>query len=192
MARGLLIEAPIKINNNSSKKEEKKEKVMKYESVPPQLATPSSLGKNACAAIWEALNPLVADAFALYVKTKNYHWHASGAHYRDYHLLFDEQAEQIFAMIDVIAERVRKLGGLTIHSIKHIHQLQTIPDDDSSFVEPKEMLRRLLEDNKSYAASIRAAHVVCGRHNDVASTSVLEIFLDETERRIWFLFETSK
>jgi starvation-inducible DNA-binding protein len=164
---------------------------MKDSPVSPKLATPSSLGKKACDAISNALNPLVADAFALYVKSKNYHWHLSGPHFRDYHLLFDEQADQIFAMIDVLAERVRKLGGITIHSISEIAQLQSIPDDNDAFVEPKEMLKRLLEGNKNYVASLRDAHKVCEEGNDVATTSILEILIDETERRIWFLYEAS-
>ena len=157
---------------------------------PHQLATPTNLGEKARDALTQAINPLVADAFALYVKTKNFHWHLSGRHFRDYHLLFDEQADQIFAMIDVLAERVRKLGGITLHSISHISQLQTIEDDNDQFVEPREMVRRLLEDNKNYAARMLAAHKVCEDHQDFATTSILEIFIDETERRTWFLFET--
>jgi starvation-inducible DNA-binding protein len=157
---------------------------------PLQLATPTHLGEKARDALSKAINPLVADAFALYVKTKNFHWHLSGHHFRDYHLLFDEQAEQIFAMIDVLAERVRKLGGLTIHSISEISQLQNLEDDNDPFVEPIEMVRRLLADNKNYAAKILAAHKVCDDHNDIATASILEIFMDETERRVWFLYET--
>jgi starvation-inducible DNA-binding protein len=158
--------------------------------IPHQLAASTHLGDKARDAITKVLNPLVADAFALYVKSKNFHWHLSGSHFRDYHLLFDEQADQIFPMIDVLAERVRKLGGITIHSIGHIHQLQQIKDDDDTFVEPIEMVRRLLEDNKNYAVRMRAAHKVCEDHHDYATTSILEIFLDETERRVWFLYET--
>lgn len=164
---------------------------MKKSPLSPKLDVHNNLGPKARDAITAALNPLTADAFALYVKTKNFHWHLSGPHFRDYHLLFDEQADQIFAMIDVLAERVRKLGGITIHSIGHIGQLQTIKDDDDSFVEPKEMLRRLLNDNKKMADNMRAAHKVCEKHEDVASTSILEIFIDETERRAWFLYEAS-
>ena len=155
-----------------------------------KLSTPTDLGSKAQKAITEALNPLIADAFALYVKTKNHHWHVSGSHYHDYHELFDEQASQIFAMIDTLAERIRKLGGTTIRSISHISQLQHITDDNEDFVEPKEMIRRLMEDNKHYAARLRAAHKICDDHNDVSTVSVLEVFLDETERRTWFLFET--
>jgi starvation-inducible DNA-binding protein len=153
------------------------------------LATPTHLGERAREAITKAINPLVADAFALYVKTKNFHWHLSGPHFRDYHLLFDEQADQIFAMIDVLAERVRKLGGLTIHSIGEIQQLQNVKDDNDPFVDPIEMVRRLVDDNKNYAARMFEAHEICAEHQDVATTSVLEVFIDETERRAWFLFE---
>lgn len=156
----------------------------------PKLSTPTSLGEKASKAITAAVNPLVADAYALYIKTKNFHWHLSGAHFRDYHLLFDEQADQIFAMTDVLAERVRKLGGLTIHSIGEIGQLQRIKDDNDAYVTPKEMVRRLMEDNKNLADWMREAHQVCSDHNDVATTSILEVFIDETERRTWFLFET--
>lgn len=162
---------------------------MKGDSVPSNLAVPNHLGTKARDAITPVINPLVADAFALYVKTKNFHWHMSGSHYRDYHLLFDEQADQIFAMIDVLAERVRKLGGLTIHSIKQIGQLQRVKDDDDKFIEPREMLKRLLDENKQLAARMLAAHKVCEKHDDVATASILEVFIDETERRAWFLFE---
>lgn len=163
--------------------------MMTSSKIPAQLATPTNLGEEATRAITAAINPLVADAFALYVKTKNFHWHLSGPHFRDYHLLFDEQAEQIFAMIDVLAERVRKMGGLTIHSIGQISQLQTIKDDDEEFVPAKEMVRRLMEDNKNYSERILKAHQVCEEHEDFATTSLLEVFLDETQRRTWFLFE---
>lgn len=155
-----------------------------------KLTTPNDLGDKARHAVTEVINPLVADAFALFVKTKNFHWHVSGSHYRDYHLLLDEQATQIFAMIDVLAERVRKLGGTTIRSIGHISRLQSIKDDDDVFVEPKEMIRRLMKDNKEYADRMRGAHEVCDQYNDVATASFLEQFIDETERRTWFLFET--
>ena len=162
---------------------------MKDKNTAPKLATPSDLGEEACASISKALNPLVADAFALYIKTKNFHWHMSGPHFRDYHLLLDEQADQIFAMIDVLAERVRKIGKTTIHSIQEIGELKTIKDDNDSFVEAKEMLHRLLNDNKQFRDNMRKAHQIAGDQNDSATTSILEIFLDETERRIWFLFE---
>ena len=158
--------------------------------VPQQLGTPSDLAPEAARVISEAVNPLVADAFALYVKTKNYHWHMSGSHYRDYHLLLDEQADQIFAMTDVLAERVRKLGGTTIRSIGHVARLQQVEDDDAEFVAPLDMLRHLVEDNKNFAARQRAAHEVCDEQRDVATASLLETFIDETERRTWFLYET--
>jgi len=157
---------------------------------PSKLTTPSDLGAKGRHAIEETINPLVADAFALFVKTKNYHWHVSGSHYRDYHLLLDEQANQIFAMIDILAERIRKLGGTTIRSIGHISNLQGIRDDNEAYVVPKEMIRRLMEDNKTFAAHMRKAHKICNDYNDVATASVLEVFIDETERRTWFLYET--
>lgn len=155
-----------------------------------KLATPNDLGSRERQEVAEVINPLVADAFALFVKTKNYHWHMSGSHYRDYHLLLDEQAAQIFAMIDVLAERVRKLGGLTIHSVSEISKLQNVKDDNDHFVEPKVMLRRLMEENEAYAERMRNAHEICDKCNDVATASFLEVFIDETERRTWFLFET--
>jgi len=157
---------------------------------PRQLATPNDLGTEAAAAIAEALNPLVADAFALYLKTKNFHWHMSGSHYREYHLLLDEHADQIFAMTDVLAERVRKLGAPTLRSIGHVARLQRVADDDREFVDPLDMLTELVNDEKAFASRQRAAHEVCDRHGDVASASLLENFIDETERRTWFLYET--
>jgi len=157
--------------------------------VPSQLATMTDLTPRAVQAVTEAVNPLIADAFALYVKTKNFHWHLSGSHFRDYHLLFDEHAEAIFASIDVMAERVRRVGGTTIRSISHISQLQTIEDDNNDFVSSGEMVKRLMEDNAHIAKSIRAAIDVCDKHNDHATSNELETILDETERRKWFLFE---
>lgn len=154
------------------------------------LATPTDLNPKGTAAIAQAINPLIADAFALYVKTKNYHWHMSGSHYRDYHLLLDEQANQILAMIDVLAERVRKIGSTTLHSISHISQLQQIKDDNNDYVPPKDMLGNLLNDNKAYAARIRQAHGICDQYEDIATASFLEVFVDETEKRTWFLYET--
>jgi starvation-inducible DNA-binding protein len=175
-------------------KDQKESKPMKtgivVTSTPIKLATPTDLGDKAREALTEAINPLVADAFALFVKTKNYHWHMSGPHYRDYHLLLDEQSDQIFAMIDVLAERVRKLGGTTIRSISQISNLQKVRDDNEAFVEPREMIKRLMDENKDYAIRMRAAHAVCDNYKDVATASVLEVFIDETERRTWFLFET--
>ncbi len=163
---------------------------MQTEKAPMNLAMPNDLNERGRQEISDCLNPLVADAFALYVKTKNFHWHMSGSHFRDYHLLLDEQADQIFAMIDVLAERVRKLGGTTIRSIGHISRLQSIQDDDEVFLEPEKMLQHLMEDNRNYASHMRAAHQVCEKYNDVATNSILETFIDEAERRVWFLFST--
>lgn len=167
-----------------------KKDAAKYSSMAKKLSTPNDLGEDARDAITKVINPIVADALALFVKTKNFHWHVSGPHYRDYHLLLDEQATQILAMVDVLAERVRKLGGITIHSISEIKDLQTISDDNDVFVEPIEMIQRLMKDNSNCAKHMRKAHKVCDEHNDVATASFLEVFIDETERRTWFLFET--
>lgn len=156
------------------------------------LATPTDLSKKGTQAVILELNKLVAGAFALYVKTKNFHWHMSGPHFRDYHVMLDEQADQIFAAIDPLAERVRKLGGKTLRSISHIAELSRIKDDDREFATPLEMLQELVADNKSVAASMRAAHKVCDDNDDVASASILEVYIDETERRTWFLFEASR
>jgi starvation-inducible DNA-binding protein len=156
------------------------------------LATPSELGSEAVKNIGGALNALLADVFALYMKTKNFHWHMSGPHFRDYHLLLDEQGEQIFAMTDDIAERVRKLGGGTIRSIGHIGRLQRLSDNDAEYVDPLDMIAELREDNRALLASMREAHDLCDEENDVATASVLEVWIDETERRIWFLFEISR
>lgn len=160
---------------------------MTKKTISNKLATPNNL--KGCQEICKSINPLVADAFALYVKTKSFHWHMSGSHFRDYHLLLDEQAEQIFAMIDTLAERVRKLGGTTICSIKNISQLQKIKDDEI-ILEPKKMIQHLMRDNKNYADDMMSTHQICTDHNDVATASILEVFIDETERRTWFLFET--
>lgn len=154
------------------------------------LATPSDLSDAGRQEIAVAINPLIADAFALYIKTKNFHWHLSGSHYRDYHLLFDEQATQILAMVDVLAERLRKLGKTTIRSVEHISSLQSIKDDNELAVSAKDMVRRLMEDNKHFTSCMRKAHEICARNNDVGTTSVLEVFIDESERRTWFLYET--
>ena len=163
-----------------------------FQSRPAQkpLATMTDLTQQQVQQITEALNPLVADAFALYVKTKNFHWHMSGSHFREYHHMLDKEGETIFASIDPLAERVRKVGGTTIHSISQISALQTIKDDNDEFVPAGEMLRRLMDDNARYAQKLRSAHEVCERCHDVATTSLLENILDETERRKWFLFET--
>jgi starvation-inducible DNA-binding protein len=164
-------------------------KVMHKDKTPAKLATPSDLKDQGRQAIANALNPLVADAFALYVKTKNFHWHLAGSHFRDYHLLFDEQAEQIFNTIDVLAERVRKLGKTTIRSIGHICRLTNVEDADQEFIDAQKMLKILLQDNRDMVVNMRKARKVCEENGDVATTSILEIFIDETERRVWFLFE---
>jgi starvation-inducible DNA-binding protein len=156
------------------------------------LATPSELGSEAVKNITGALNALLADVFAVYMKTKNFHWHVSGPHFRDYHLLLDEQAGQIFAMTDDIAERVRKVGGITIRSIGHVARLQRLSDNDADFVDPPDMLAELLEDNRAMLAGMREVHDLCDEENDVATASLLENWIDETERRIWFLFETGR
>jgi starvation-inducible DNA-binding protein len=156
------------------------------------LSTPTDLKTDATRDIAAAMNGILADTFALYVKTKNFHWHMSGPHFRDYHLLLDEQADQIFAMTDPIAERVRKLGGLTIRSIGHIARTQRLLDNDAEYVEPSDMLAELREDNKTLAASLRQAHNVCDEHRDIATASLIEIWVDETERRTWFLFEAGR
>ena len=156
------------------------------------LLTPTDLTRAATKDIAGAMNAILADVFALYLKTKSFHWHMSGPHFRDYHLLLDEQADQLFAMTDPIAERVRKLGGLTIRSIGHIAHLQRIRDNDAEFVEPSDMLAELREDNQSLAASLREAHNVCDEHRDIATASLIEVWVDETERRTWFLFESTR
>jgi starvation-inducible DNA-binding protein len=160
--------------------------------VAAPLSTPNDLGANATARISGTLNGLLADAFALYLKTKNFHWHVSGPHFRDYHLLFEEQADQILAATDVLAERVRKLGGTTLRSIGHIARTQRVLDNDAEYVNPQDMLAELQEDNGTFAARLREAHGLCEELRDVASVSVLEPFIDEAERRRWFLFETAR
>ena len=156
------------------------------------LATPTGLGTGATRDISGALNALLADFFALYVKTKNFHWHVSGPHFRDYHLLLDEQADQLFATTDVIAERVRKVGGTTVRSIGHIGQLQRVLDNDAEYVTPLDMLAELRDDNAQLAQRLRETHGVCDEHGDVATASLIEIWIDEGERRAWFLFEASR
>ena len=156
------------------------------------LATPSDLGPEAVKLISGALNVLLADMFALYMKTKNFHWHMSGPHFRDYHLLLDEHGDQIFATTDSVAERVRKLGGLTIRSIGHVARLQRLADNDAEYVDPFDMLAELREDNRMLLASMREIHDLCDEENDVATASLLEVWIDETERRIWFLFEIGR
>jgi starvation-inducible DNA-binding protein len=156
------------------------------------LETRTDLTPSATKDITAALNAILADVFALYVKTKNFHWHMSGPHFRDYHLLLDEHADQLFAMTDPIAERVRKIGGLTLRSIGQISKTQRVLDNDAEFVEPLDMLAELAEDNRSLAARLREAHDVCDEHRDVATASLIEVWIDETERRAWFLFETTR
>ena len=158
----------------------------------PQLSTQTDLSNNAVPEIAEALNGLVADSYALYTKTKNFHWHVSGPHFRDYHLLFDEQAAEIFATVDELAERVRKLGARTVHSIGEIARLQTIKDNDKDYVAPTAMLTELMEDNKLVVRRMRAAHEIADKHDDVATASILENFIDAAEKRNWFLFEASR
>jgi len=157
-----------------------------------QLITPTDLEQAAVKDISAALNGILADVFSLYLKTKNFHWHMSGPHFRDYHLLLDEHGDQIFAMSDPIAERVRKLGGITIKSIGDIARRQRILDNDADYVEPDDMLAELMDDNKSMITRLREAHDVCEEHNDVATASLIEVWIDETERRTWFLFEASR
>ncbi len=159
---------------------------------PERLDTPTDLSPAAVRELSAKLNVILADAFALYLKTKNFHWHVSGPHFRDYHLLLDEQSEQIFATTDEIAERVRKIGGTTLRSIGHIAKLQNIEDNDADFVAAEEMLRELMNDNKMIAASMRECHELAEKHEDAATAGLLENFIDETERRTWFLFEASR
>ncbi|WP_025039565.1 Dps family protein [Nitrosospira briensis] len=156
------------------------------------LATPTDLEAAATKDIMGAMNAILADVYALYLKTKNFHWHMSGPHFRDYHLLLDEQGDQLFAMTDPIAERIRKVGGSTLRSIGHISRSQRILDNDADYVEPLDMLAELREDNKTLAARLREAHNVCEEHRDIATTSLIEVWIDETERRTWFLFEASR
>src|SRR5882757_11132448 len=156
------------------------------------LETPTDLERNAVKDISAALTTLLADMFALYIKTKNFHWHVSGPHFRDYHLLLDEQADQIFAIADAIAERVRKVGGMTLRSIAHIARLKRVLDNDAEYVTPLDMLAELRDDNKDLAAHMREAHGLCDEHGDVPTASLLEVWIDEAERRVWFLFEASR
>jgi len=156
------------------------------------MRTPTHLEPEAVREIAGALNIVLADMFALYLKTKNFHWHVTGPHFRDYHLMLDEQAGQIFAATDVIAERVRKIGGLTVRSIGEISRLQRIEDNDADFVTPLDMLAELRDDNKQLAANLLETHDLCASHNDVATASLLETWIDEAERRTWFLFEASR
>ena len=156
------------------------------------LATRTDLSRAAVKDISGAMNAILADVFALYLKTKNFHWHMSGPHFRDYHLLLDEHADQLFAMTDPVAERVRKLGGITLRSIGQISRTQRVLDNDAEYVEPLDMLAELAEDNKTLTSRLRQAHNVCDQHRDVATASLIEVWIDETERRTWFLFEATR
>jgi starvation-inducible DNA-binding protein len=156
------------------------------------LITPTDLGATASADIAGGMNAILADAFALYMKTKNFHWHMSGPHFRDYHLLLDEQADQLYAMTDPIAERIRKTGGSTLRSIGHIARIQRIKDNDADYVDPLDMLAELCEDNQTLAARLREVHDVVDEVRDIATASLIENWIDETERRSWFLFESSR
>jgi starvation-inducible DNA-binding protein len=165
---------------------------LKKSRVAAALHTPTDLSPDAVRAVSEALNALLADTLALYVKTKNFHWHVSGPHFRSYHLLLDEQSQQILETVDELAERVRKIGGTTLRSIGQIARLMRIRDNDENFVPPLEMLSELVADNKAMIQSMRAAHNVAAKHEDVATTSLLEQFIDGAEKRTWFLFEASR
>jgi starvation-inducible DNA-binding protein len=169
--------------NNSTKTAELRQK----RDIP--LTVPTDLARSATKDIAGAMNAILADVFALYLKTKNFHWHMSGPHFRDYHLLLDEHGDQLYAMTDPIAERVRKLGGLTIKSIGQISRLQRVLDNDADYVDPEDMMAELAEDNQTLAARLREAHNVCDEHRDVATASLIEVWIDETERRTWFLSE---
>jgi starvation-inducible DNA-binding protein len=156
------------------------------------LQTPSDLGTKATTDISAALTTLLADMFALYLKTKNFHWHMSGPHFRDYHLLLDEQSEQIFATTDAIAERARKIGGTTLRSVGHLDRLKRILDNDADYVTPGDMLAELVGDNKQLVGYMRATHATCDEYNDVATASLLENWIDEGERRVWFLYDSTR
>jgi starvation-inducible DNA-binding protein len=156
------------------------------------LETRTDLTASATKDITAAMNAILADVFALYVKAKNFHWHMSGPHFRDYHLLLDEHADQLFAMTDPIAERVRKIGGLTLRSIGQISKTQRVLDNNAEYVEPLDMLAELADDNRTLAARLRETHNVCDDHRDVATASLIEVWIDETERRAWFLFEATR
>ena len=172
--------------NNSTKIAELRQK----RDIP--LTVPTDLTRSAVKDIAGAMNAILADVFALYLKTKNFHWHMSGRHFRDYHLLLDEHGDQLYAMTDPIAERVRKLGGLTIKSIGQISRLQRVLDNDADYVDPEDMIAELAEDNQTLAARLREAHNVCDEHRDVATASLIEVWIDETERRTWFLTEIKR
>jgi starvation-inducible DNA-binding protein len=160
--------------------------------IPARLEIQTDLSGNAIPELAEALNGLVADSYVLYLKTKNFHWHVSGPHFRDYHLLFDEQADQLFAATDVLAERVRRIGAETVHSFAQMLKLTSLKENEAAYVSPGDMLRELMEDNKTVIRNMREVHALCDKHGDVASASILENFIDEAEKRNWFLFETSR
>ena len=172
--------------NNSTKTAELRQK----RDIP--LTVPTDLTRSAVKDIAGAMNAILADVFALYLKTKNFHWHMSGSHFRDYHLLLDEHSDQLYGMTDPIAERIRKLGGLTIKSIGHISRIQRVLDNDADYVDPADMIAELAEDNQTLAARLREAHNVCDEHRDVATASLIEVWIDETERRTWFLSEIKR
>jgi starvation-inducible DNA-binding protein len=197
--RGPLRHEAVTENNSLREKEEivtttltgkKTQDVRRRREAP--LLTPTDLKAAATKDIAAAMNGILADVFALYIKTKNFHWHMSGPHFRDYHLLLDEQADQIFEMTDPIAERVRKLGGLTIRSIGQISRTQRLLDNDAEYVEPSDMLAELADDNRILTVSLRQAHNVCDEHGDIATASLIEVWVDQTERRAWFLFEATR
>jgi starvation-inducible DNA-binding protein len=172
--------------NNSTKTAELRQK----RDIP--LTVPTDLTRSAVKDIAGAMNAILADVFALYLKTKNFHWHMSGPHFRDYHLLLDEHGDQLYAMTDPIAERIRKLGGLTIKSIGQISRIQRVLDNDADYVDPADMIAELAEDNQTLAARLREAHNVCDEHRDVSTASLIEVWIDETERRTWFLTEIKR
>jgi starvation-inducible DNA-binding protein len=174
-----------------NKPDSKKKLALEQERDAP-LATRTDLSRAAVKDIAGTMNAILADVFALYLKTKNFHWHMSGPHFRDYHLLLDEHAEQLFAMTDPVAERVRKLGGRTLTSIGSISRTQRVLDNDAEYVEPLDMLAELAEDNRTLAARLREVHNVCDEHRDIATASLIEVWTDETERRAWFLFEATR
>ena len=181
------LEQPTK---NAKRNLEKNQELKRRRGSP--LATRTDLTTSATKDIAGAMNEILADVFALYLKTKNFHWHMSGPHFRDYHLFLDEQADQLFAMTDPIAERIRKIGGPTLKSVGHISRTQRVLDNDADYVEPLDMLAELADDNKTLTMRLREAHNVCDEHRDVATASLIEVWIDETERRTWFLFETTR
>ena len=178
-----------RMNHTSAEGRIKSNAKMQAFPVPKQLATPTDLSEDQVKAITEAVNPIIADALALYVKTKNFHWHLAGSHFRDYHLLFDEQADSLIEAVDPLAERIRKIGGTTVRSISHISQLQTIEDDNDAYVPPEEMVQALLDDNLHIAKVQRAAMELCEEKRDYTTSNLLQEIQDQTERRIWFLYE---